>query len=208
MGHHNGDDLIAGRKTKTDWAAIRPRLEAGDPAAWEEAFTDFFHARLRFRYLDAVKALQSLGRKGEGFAITAILCTLIEFLESTAQGKTYRFVRRPADLKPFEYNRSGEVFVEFLSTREPFANFFDVASAEDFYENVRCPLLHEARTRNGWRIRATSPTASPVDTAKRVLYRDQFQDAVLAYIDRYKTDLFASPLLKEAFIRKFDSLCV
>jgi hypothetical protein len=97
-----GDTHIAGSLTTDDWKAFKPTLAANDKAQWEKAFVDYFHTRLHLRYLDPIKVLQDNGTfQGEGFSIAAIQCSIVEFLESTVQGKSYRFLRKgdgPADV--------------------------------------------------------------------------------------------------------------
>ena len=201
--------LIAGSKTCGDWRAFRSSLvPGGDPALWEAAFEDYFRARVCLRYFEPIRVLQDNDTmQGEGFLIVAIHCTLIEFLESTMQGSNYRYARADVDLGPFEYRLSGRVFSDFLSKRQPFANVFNESLAQDFYKNVRCGLLHEARTKNGWRIRAKDPTGAIVDANERILFRDNFHDALLRFIEWYKGSLTSNRALQEAFLRKFDSLC-
>jgi hypothetical protein len=206
-----GDIYIAGSKTIDDWKAIKPTLSpGGDPAAWEMAFAEYFHRRLSARYLDPIKVLQDNGTfQGEGFSIAAIQCSLIEFLESTLQGKSYRLLRGGPPLGPHEYSRSGDMFESFFVNRAPFNTEFNAATAHDFYEGVRCGLLHEARTKNGWVIWAKHGSRIIDATgAQKILYRDDFQKAILAFVEWYKNSLPSSVALQEAFLRKFDSLCV
>ena len=201
--------LIAGSKSCGDWRAFRATLvPGGNPAQWEAAFEDYFRARIRLRYLEPIRVLQDNDTmQGEGFLIVAIHCTLIEFLESTMQGKNYRYVPRGQKPGPSEYSKSRRVFVDFLSKRQPFAKAFDEPLAQDFYENVRCGLLHEARTKNRWRIKKKDPTGAIVDANQRILFRDNFHDALLRFIEWYKGSLTSNRALQEAFLRKFDSLC-
>src|SRR5438874_5846733 len=79
-----------------------------------------------------------------------INAALIEFLESTVQGKSYRLLRGGPPLGPHVYPRSGDMLESFIVNRAPFNTELDVATAHDFCEGVRCGLLHEARTKNGW----------------------------------------------------------
>lgn len=149
--------IIGGSKTCGDWRVFCGNLvPGGDRALWEAAFVDYFHPRIQLRYFDPIEILQQLGpNQGEGFSIAAIHCTLIEFLESTIQGINYRCVQRDADLGPHEYRKSGPVFVAFLTEREPFRKCFTSSDLGwEFYKNVRCGLLHEARTKGGWTILA------------------------------------------------------
>ncbi len=199
-------DFISGRKTAADWLATRQTLVIGRPDGWQSAYADFYQERLRLRYLEPIEVLQANGElRGEGFSIVAIQCSLIEFLESTAQGTNYKYVRRGQQLGAFEYSSSRDVFVSFLTNRSPFAATFDAGTAEDFYASVRCGLLHEARTKNGWRIWAGGPAA--VDTQKKIVYRNNFQDGLLTYLAAYAAQLPQDSSLQAAFIRKLDYLC-
>jgi hypothetical protein len=66
--------------------------------------------------------------------------------------------------------------------------------------------LHEARTKNGWTIAAKSKTGDII-SAKKVVYRDNFDAALHHFIDWYKNALPTDIQLQAAFIRKFDDLC-
>lgn len=205
-----GDVRIAGKKTVRDWQQFRGQLvPGGDPKVWRRAFHAYFNTRLSLRYLKPITVLQGNGTlQGEGFSIVAIQTTLVEFLESTIQGVSYRYRRRSdPPLGPYEYANSGMLFVAFLSTRQPFARGFNAHLARDFYENVRCGLLHEACTKGGWTIHAKSPAGSVVSAPDKIVYRDTFQAALLEFIGWYKMTLPSDIALQEAFIRKFDSLC-
>ena len=202
---------IARDKRCKDWHRARGRLVVGgDPSPWRLAATDFFHGRLQDRYLDPIKTLQNHGHwQGEGFSIVAIQCSLVEFLESTLQGKNYRYLRKGEKLGPNEYSSSKDVFIHFLYEREPFKSAFgrSLTLAEDFYASVRCGLLHEARTKNGWLIRAGTSAAMLVDGPRRILYRDKLQEALLQFVAWYEQALPSDPAFQDAFIRKFNALC-
>lgn len=202
-------EFIAGWKTRTDWDSAKAALVVGgDSAAWRTAFQDFFYTRLELRYLTPIKILQDHGTfQGEGFSIVAIQCSLIEFLESTLQGLTYRYERDPAKLGPHEYSSSSRMFVGFLTTRQPFTAEFSQALAEDFYAGVRCGLLHEARTKGRWRIHARHPAGRIVEPAQKLLFRDGFQDALLRFVEDFGNQLEHDAGFQQAFIRKFDDLC-
>ena len=207
------DVFIAGRRTIKDWKAFHPTLiPGGDPKPWEKAATDYFEARLVSRYLTPIETLQQSGsQRGEGFSIVAVQCSLIEFLESTVHGTSYRYVPRRKGVPPlgqYEYSSSGDIFVSFLVNRQPFKNDFTEDIARDFYESVRCGLLHEARTKNGWTILAKNTGNTLIDANRKIVYRNNFQEGLLAFVSWYKTALPFDRSLQEAFIRKFDSLCV
>ena len=166
----NEESFIA-EKAPVDWYAMRERLRKNDAGAWREAFSDYFETRVTLHYLYPIKVLQGTGTlKENGFAIVSILCCLIEFLESTAQGTNYRYLRLGETLHAHEYVTSQHLFVEFLQIREPFSATFDATSAQDLYVGVRCSLLHEAQTTHGWRIWQEGPNGIIADVANRILY--------------------------------------
>jgi hypothetical protein len=207
-----GDFLIAGKKRVSHWRAFEATLAVGgDQALWKKAFTDYFHARLLYRYLKPLETLQVSGpMRGEGFSIVAIQCSLIEFLESSIQGKSYRY-RRNGDppLGQYEYSNSGSIFESFLMNRAPFdGEFVTQQLAHEFYVSVRCGVLHEARTKNGWTILAKSKTGQVIDATLKIVYRDNFQSGLLRFVEWYKGELPSRRDLQEALLRKFDSLCL
>lgn len=201
--------FVAGRNSDKDWREFRESLRGtADTDVWIAAFEEYFMQRLNLRYLNPISFLQANGdSSGEGFSIAAIQCTLIEFLEATRVGLTYRYLKKGEKHGPYEYSDSCKMFVDFLSMREPFARTFDRNSARDFYVGVRCGLLHEAQTRNGWRILARGPSGMVANVKERVMYRDNFQDGLKVYVEAYKDELLADKVLQDAFARKFDSLC-
>jgi hypothetical protein len=140
----------------------------------------------------------------------AIQCSLIEFLESTVRGISYRYLKKGEQPREYEYCKSKEVFVNFLTKRQPFANAFSQEVAEDFYEGVRCGLLHEAQTKNGWIIRGKGPSGKLICTEEKttkIVYRNEFQNGLLKFVEWYGQTLPLDASLQEAFIRKFNSLC-
>lgn len=209
MQSQSCDTFVAGRKTDKDWLASRSGLGVGaDSSVWEAAFEDYFRSRLALRYLDPIKVLQDHGTyQGEGFSIVAIQCSLIEFLESARQGLRYRYLRNGENLGPNEYSSSKNIFISFLCNRQPFSSSFDEASATDFYAGVRCGLLHEAQTKHGWKIKAKGPKGIVANVKERIVYRDNFQEALLSYVEFYKHALLQDTALQTAFVRTFDNLC-
>jgi len=205
-----GEIHIAGLKTIDDWKTFRVTLVSGkEPTRWQEAFDSYFYDRLSLRYLNPIKILQDNDTfQGEGFSMLALQCSLIEFLESTIQGISYRYRRKKdAPLTKHEYSESGDMFVQFLTKRKPFSQSFNEQSAMDFYANIRCGLLHEARTKGGWTVWAKSASGQLISVADKIVFRDNFQQALLEFVEWYKGTLLSDSLIQEAFIRKFDSLC-
>lgn len=210
-----GHIQIAGDRTIDDWIQLEKQLViGGDPAYWKIAATEFFYRRLDTRFLRPIHVLQhelKQAKQGEGFSIVALQCCLIEFIESTAQGRNYRFRKAgepPLDLTK-EYGKSGSIFASFLLEREPFKSCFsgDKIQADEFYSSIRCTVLHEASTRNPWRIWADGPTGKFLDLNRKIVYRNNFQLALEQYIAWYVSELPTSRKFQSGLIEKFKHLC-
>jgi hypothetical protein len=202
-------NFIAGFWTCDDWRRLKLRLTVSGPgSAWDEAFREFLLQRLELRYLNPIRLLQDHGTfQGEGFSIMAIQCSLIEFLESTMTGVNYRHLASGGRLGPYEYSSSSRLFVNFLTLREPFSQCFDEPLARSFYSGVRCGLLHEATTKDGWRIWANDEMGRIIEPERKIVYRDHFQAALLQLIDNYGKAISSDQALQQAFIRRFDGVC-
>ena len=118
------DDVkIAGNRTVKDWQQFRQTLGPGDdPKVWKAAFETYFEARLTTRYLKPIESLQArphIERRRVFDSRHSLQHDRI--LESTLQGRTYRF-RRKKDppLGQYEYTESGQMFTAFLVRRKPF----------------------------------------------------------------------------------------
>lgn len=149
---------IAGRYTVEDWK----RLQLDDPgsADWRAA-GDIFETRIRKRYLEPIESLiaqdraifEALGdvqepEKSEqmatfGFAILALDCVLIEAIQGACEGLTAH------------RGESKDLVARFLQS-----HFTDVLrdrhECVDFYEKVRCELLHRASIGGDLRVTANN----------------------------------------------------
>lgn len=203
---------ISGDFTVAHWKNRKKELETvGGSNNWKQAYNDFFLIRLEKRYLGPINLLIKHGdREGEGFSITALQCSLIEFLASTLEGKSYKHCPPGANTKlgEHEYYDSSKFFINFLVSTAPFKNYFSKTQADNFYKNVRCALLHEARTKGRWKILAGSSSDPPIDVRKKIVYRNSLQLAFEEFVDWYGKCLPGCNKLQKAFIRKLDSLCI
>jgi hypothetical protein len=202
---------IAGDLTIGDWLRLKESLESDldSNTLWEYAYS-FFEKRISTRYLKPIEAIENGSNiEGEGFAISAILCSLIEALETFRQGRVYKRATKGNPLNEAkEYFKSQPIFENFLKNREPFkAHFAADDLATDFYENVRCALLHEAATRNGWKIRIDTNTLVEKRNESVILNRALFVEAINQYMFNYKMELLGNLELKKAYIQKLDSIC-
>jgi len=191
-----------------DWDALEKKLRAdfGNDELWNKAL-DVFESRLNDRYIKPAEEVQNnLSVKGEGFSITAILCSLIEALETFYEGKCYKF-ENPRTNNEYGNGNSKSLFVNFLSSKHPFSNTFNAVLAEDFFKNVRCALLHEAMTRNGWTIRIDTDVLVEQKGNGKTLNRFFFLDNLKSYIKGYRVEVLGNKERKNAFIRKMNCIC-
>jgi hypothetical protein len=193
-----------------DWLKLRGQLidtldtpNWSDP--WEISFK-VFKDRIQERFLSPVGLIMKNDKKmGEGFTIMATLCVLIEFLEASYEGKVY--TTRENDLLPFEYRSSKQLFKNFLTGHEPFKKHF-TSLASNFYDYVRCGLLHEARTKGNWLIREKDgDNLLGEDEGNYIIYRTAFYEQILSWVEYYKAYLKSHTVGRRNFIRKLDDLC-
>jgi hypothetical protein len=199
---------IADKFTDEDWQFLEKGLRAdfANEALWNKAL-DVFESRLNERYIKPAEEIQNkLSVTGEGFAITAILCSLVEALETFYEGKCYKY-EKPRNNNEYGNGKSKTLFVSFLTSREPFKNIFNLDLAEDFYKNVRCALLHEAMTRDGWRIRVDTDVLVAHKENGKVLNRFYFLENLKDFIKSYRAEVLTDKKRKNAFIRKMNCIC-
>ena len=205
---------IAGHRSDRRWARLKAQLQANPSRKlWESAYQNFYLKRIETRYLNPIRAIgKSDTESGEGFSIVALLCTLVEFLESCERGFNFHFVGRTGyRLQQYEYSEStaSTYFRDFLRNRAPFSQEFPANLIDGFYRDVRCGLLHEARTKGGWMISTRSSKA--LVHQKRtsiVLYRHRLLACFEQYFQDYRHRLLMVQATQEALIRKFDFLCL
>jgi len=181
--------------TVEDWKALDFSAEEG----WQTAI-DIFEDRIRGRFLDIVEAVQNY--EFSGFAIMALDCLLIETLQQFYEGK----LKTPK-------NQGKEYFRRFL-TGSSFRDFFDDNMAEEFYDSVRCGILHQAETKGSSRIliRSGAPLVSWVEdrnglVINRHLFHEQLECEFEHYVARLRQNDPPDEELRSRFKRKMDIIC-
>jgi hypothetical protein len=202
---------IAGKNTDKQWFALKARLQSKPSQdLWDSAYRSFYRERIDTRYLRPIASIPDT-QNGEGFAIATLFCSLIEFLESCERGHNFQPVLK-AQLQPNEYNQetASRYFKDFLKKREPFKTLIPLALVNSFYKDVRCGLLHEARTKGTWLISsaASSGVLISQSASQITLFRRQLAPALETYFVDYRNRLLNDPITQQAFIRKFDHLCI
>lgn len=139
----------------------------------KNGIASFIKQRLTERYIDPV--LQS--NKQHGFSIMAQACLLIETYESFRQGWQDTEGKKK---KPFEL---------FFTREGRFAAFAEYHG--DFYFNVRCGLLHQGETKNGWKINR-KPNELLFNKTDKTIQAVKFMEALQDTIEDYVAELIAA----------------
>lgn len=204
---------IAGKRTVSQWNALSDKLKNNPTEKdWEYA-VQFFDERINERYLEPAERIKGDGTisnlKGAGFAICTLMCALVENLETFYRG--INFKPKPQGVYEYGHGCSRALFTDFLKSKLPFSKYFGVddALANSFYTGVRCSLLHDASTCDGWVINITEHETISVNNGKKILNRSLFMSDIREYIRDYRNLLLqpGNQELKDAFIRKFDGIC-
>ncbi len=222
------DTKIADDFTCGNWKKLRERLSNnfGDQKVWFSAF-EIFEKRVNTRFIDPINNILDVKlNKGEGFAIVALQCILMEFFEAFYQGKIYSTPRSEEEiqrkakkykinksdlnkhLQPNEYNSSSKLFKDFLKNHKPFSESFGKSKYRNgFYSKIRCGLLHEAATKGSYVINIEGNKLIEEVNGEIIINRTILQKDLNKYLENYKNELILSDKLKKAFIRKMDDLC-
>ena len=214
---------------KNNWLKIRSELDQTYTFEenWEKAII-LFDNRLKQKFFNPIQQIiDKKSLKGEGFTILTVQCALIEMFASYRKGKIFNHNRTSSSPR-YEYKESQKMFISLLRTGSIFKdNFWQLNinnkvvidkpySSKDFYKNVRCALMHEARTKENWHINATKKSIKTerkfisTEDGKIKVYRTILHYRLLEYLTEYENDLRKdtknSKILRKYFARKLDNL--
>ncbi len=215
----NGLVQICRGFTVEQWKALRPRLAAGDQAAWNLG-VDVFARRIRERYLSSIEALlhadsgatadvdvppgapadgstlPGVAAVVPGFAIVALCCLVIDALQS---------------FRPGASNSTKDQFLAFLR-RSTFAGgaFTDEVIAANFVKGIRHAVLHQAETR-GWLLWRSDPAVGIVEDlggGRFALNRTAFYEAIKVDFEEYCVALLSGRdgVLRQRFSAQMDDM--
>lgn len=149
-----------------------------------EAVVHIIEARFRGRYLDHLSSDADFDcrppeNSGDaepvrGFFTMAICCLMIEALSAFERG-----------LEDTTHKGSRAAFLDFFSRRRELFNVQDDKAAGEFYEGVRCGILHQAESTSGWIIRRRETELHAVDAVIRVVNFKVFVAALRSTFDGY-----------------------
>lgn len=232
----NSDAIrISGDKTRADWKELRVRLIKSepqfDPVEAREAF-DLFKVRVETRFLRPIRQILKMKKKlGEGMAAGALECILIEHLEATIQGKIYSEPRNKEEIKamakefgvseveaakltkPCRYTSSTSLYESFLTSHEPFSQYFKKKKvANVFFRKVRCGLLHEGATKDETLVRneCSADPSRPIEmdgSKNLILYPTAFLRGIEAILDGFGQEISTNRERVVALTRKLDDIC-
>jgi len=140
------------------------------------AIAKFIRERFLERYFQPLQIDD--GRK-HGFCTMAICCLLIEALESFWSGWS--------DTKKLSRDAFESFFCRCQKLKPPLGALYQYSDA--FYENVRCGILHQAETRNGWRIRRIGKV---FDESEKIINATEFLNELSRILLAYCTRLEAA----------------
>ena len=212
----------------SSWKTIREKVTDNYEynSDWKDAI-NLFKTRLDRKFFNPIEELiKQKKQEGEGFTIVTTQCALIESLASFRTGQIFNH-KKNGNSPKYEYNESKKMFVNFLNKDSIFENNFwsfiggklkknTPFSADKFYSDVRCGLMHEARTKNEWFINTTKKS---IKTEKIFLEKDgdkvkilrsilhyRLKEAVDSYCSELKENNKESEKLRKFFGRKLDHL--
>lgn len=133
----------------------------------KDGIADFIKQRFSERYITPLEA-----EKKNGFCIMAVCCLMIETLESFYQGW------------PNTNGKSKSAFCFFFDRNVQFSAFH--GHAQNFYVHVRCGILHQGETTEGWLIWRKGPLFYP---GKKIVNATRFLNALKSSLVHYCDDL-------------------
>lgn len=153
----------------------------------KDKLADFIYQRFYSRYLKPFNfpSVKYSTNYKNGFAIMASCCLLIETFISFTESK-YRDTNK----------QSRQCFGHFFTSQDKFKEFAIgnklknglLATPNDFYENVRCGILHNAETRNGWTI--TREKHKPYfNSSTKEINATKFSNRLKSVLSNYKREL-------------------
>lgn len=196
---------------------------------WSETI-ERFKKRIEDFYFTPIENVKEPNKlKGEGFSILTIQCALIEMFAAFKYGKIHKYNKNVNDPN-YTYKRADDCFIPFLQTEPIFENHFYIIdnnnnhlkdqpfSAIEFYNKVRCGLMHEARTKDEWVINAKlqyqgnetifiiRDTVTNKISIDRTILNKQLKKYFLDYLAVLKQENNNGNQMRRLFARKLDHL--
>ncbi len=182
---------ISPRFTTEHWKAINFSSEEG----WQKAVA-MLDDRIRGRFFAPIALIEN--EYGAGFAILALHCLLIETLQQFREGAI--------DTPP---RKGEEYFIKFL-TETSLKRYFDKELAAEFYEVIRCGILHQGEVKGSSVVRCDVPLVQRTEDKMGLKINRRLLNVKLeAVFDEYLNQL-RNPVnsdLRLRFRKKMDHIC-
>ncbi|MEO6966600.1 MAG: gamma-glutamylcyclotransferase family protein [Acidobacteriaceae bacterium] len=187
------------------WILLRKSLANNDNnGEWSEA-VEIFRDRLNNRFFTPIERLRDAEKSmelGFGFAMLTLDCLLIDTIESFREGRIKGSEKSTANAFKQFFSKSGILEKEFTNTLK-----------RNFYDAIRCGLMHDGETRKGWLVWEQHPDPTKIVDKDQdghiILYRNNFHKAIVGEFDRYTSELLSGELLslRENFLKRMDAIC-
>lgn len=164
-----------------------------DQVFFEKA-VNIFDDRIRGRYIDPINLLSnSENIEKYGFAVMALDCLLIETLAQFRKG-----LKNTKGISKKEY-------VGFLEECIHMEN----SEAEEFYNKIRCGILHSAQTYNGARLSMNGKKIIENNKGTLIVSFDKMTESIISYFGDYKKKLVngCDVELRNNFVKKMNYVC-
>lgn len=132
-----------------------------------------------------------------GFAIMANMCPVIEALEAFKHGKE-RFYNEKEKKELDNAMSYEDAFIDFFTGEKEKEKererererTFNVPEnfGKEFYENIRCRILHQGGTGGGWRIKHIGDNKI-IDVDAKIIDAKKFLDKIKKILENYGDDL-------------------
>jgi hypothetical protein len=181
----NGNDITV--RQVEEWLAQSNRNE----------LSSFFYHRFYGRFLRPLDFQNDEYNKKykSGFAIMVNSCLLIEtfvsFMEPEFLDTNYKSERCFGyffNVNPF-FNQFAKNSLDISAYKDIETKLKNKGIPKDFYNNVRCGLLHNAETRNGWKI---VRSGNLFDESTKKINADLFMENLKKVLEQYSNKLLVS----------------
>ncbi|MBN1638848.1 MAG: hypothetical protein JW866_07765 [Ignavibacteriales bacterium] len=156
----------------------------------QDPIAEFIFERFYERYLRPFES----NDKRNGFSMLAVGCLMIEALESFYQG----WIKSPNSALSFEY------FFDRNLEFNPLRTYH-----QDFYKHIRCAILHQGETTNGWKI-CRKKNKPLFDPTTKTINADNFHNALNISLKNYSEALKTQKWEDEMWLKfrkKIKAIC-
>jgi len=155
-----------------------------------DSIARFIQERFTERY---ITPLRGESNNKHGFCTIAVCCLMIESLESFQQGEVNT------------QGKSRRIFLDFFNRYLTFSSLQPYI--DDFYINVRCGIIHQAETRNGWRILRKGSLFDPAaKTINATKFHDLIEECLVEYCNFLRKENWSN-IVWINLRKKMDSIC-